>query len=59
MDDELREIVEGMTAEELRDFTEKLKAQVRILERDFMAFYLESFGPSGSCDLSPSRFLWN
>jgi len=59
MDDDLREIVEGMTPEELRDFTEKLKAKVRILESDFMAFYLQSCEPSGEHIYPPSRFLWN
>ena len=59
MDDELREIVEGMTPEELRDFTETLKAQVKILERDFMASYLKSFEPCEGDALPPSRFLWN
>jgi hypothetical protein len=71
MDDDLKELIAGLTPEEIRALVKKMKADVALLEGGkFMAYYLSSalcaYGdiPCGrwnawGLDLLDERVIWN
>jgi len=62
MDDELKELIEGMTDEQRRQFAKELKRTANFLmgfDIEFMAYYLESSGQLPADIDSEQDWIWN
>ena len=56
MDDELRELIEGLTKEQIQELANRLKADAAFLESDiFMAYYVEHLRQHGG----DAGSVWN